>query len=49
VGFEPTICGISPNGSTLIDCDMFDEYLTNAFDPRTQTEYRSNAKRYWHG
>jgi hypothetical protein len=39
------------SGSTIdgssIDWYKFDRYLTNAFHPRTQTEYRGNAKRYW--
>jgi len=30
-----------------IDWYKFDEYLTNAFHSRTQSEYRGNAKRYW--
>jgi len=52
VGFEPTICGsLSPgstnNGLPQIDWYKFDEYLTNAFHLRTQSEYRGNAKRYW--
>jgi len=52
VGFEPTICGsLSPGSTTIgltdIDWYAFDTYLINAFHSRTQTEYRSNAKRYW--
>jgi hypothetical protein len=39
--------GSTKNGLDPIDWYKFDEYLSNAFHSRTQSQYRIQAKRYW--